>query len=257
MAFREPTKGAKKRKGRQKHLTIYNTDKYYNLAQTSAQEVKDRIPVNMLTKAEIDTYMATTSPADIIMDNKRYIYDQGSLLDENYVITMIKKGMDVYYHTRDPRKGHAGTVPDAILEAFATSNKGAVVFGMEAEPHRDYTVSVEKAHEATKVIIDCPVVLPDVEANKVVMALAPLSTNVDEVQVDMMPLHESEISDFRKAYYFYSIAEDWYTPYPKSKFDWFKRIKNPLSGWGMIINMLYWNEADKTAMADLVKKDKS
>lgn len=257
MAFREPTKGTKKRKGRQKHLTLYNTDKYYNLTQTSAKEVKDRIPVNMLTKADIDTYMAITSPADILMDNKKYIYDQGSLLDENYVITMIKKGMDVYYHTRDPRKGHAGLVPGTILEAFAASNKGAVVFGMEAEPHRDYIVSVEKAHEATRVIIDCPVVLPDVEANKVVMALAPLSTNVDEVQVDMMPLHEEEISDFRRAYYFYDITKDWYTPYPKSKFDWFKRIKNPLSGWGMIINMMYWSDSDKTGMAELVKKDKS
>ena len=257
MAFREPTKGTKKRKGRQKHLTIYNTDKYYNLVLSPASEVRDRVPVNMLTKADIDTYMATTSPADILMDNKKFVYDQGSLLDDNYVITMIRKGMDVNYHTRDHRKGHAGLVPDDVLSAYALSNQGAVVFGMEADPHRDYITNVEKAHEATRVIIDCPVVLPDVEANKVVFALAPLSTNVDEVQVDVMPLHDTEMVDFRKAYYYYSIADDLYVPYPKSKFDWFKYIKNPLSGWGMVINMFYWDDADKTAIEDLVKKDKS
>jgi len=258
MAFREPTNGnGVARKGRKKHLTIYNTDKYYNLTLSSAEIIKKRIPINILTKPDIDTYMATTSPIDMLTDDKQFIYDQNSLLDEDYIITMIKKGMDVYYRSRDPRKGHAGLVPDRILEAYANSNRGAVVFGMEAEPHRDYIANVEKAHEATRVIIDCTVVLPDITASDVVMSLAPLSTNVDEVQVDVVPLRENEIADFRKTYYYFSLADNLYMPYAKAKFDWFKQIKNPLSGWGMLINMFYRSEDDKKALEDLVKKDKS
>lgn len=256
MAFREPTKGKKSRKGRKKHLTLYNTDKFYNLTLSLVDEVKDRQPVNVLTKADIDKYILETNPVDLLTDNRKFMYDQGALIDDNYVITMIKKGMDVYYHTMDPRAGHAGTVPDDVLDAYAQSNRGAVVFGMEKEPHRDYVTSVEKAHEATKVIIDCPVVIPDVEPNQVVMALAPLSTNVDEVQVDMMPLHDGEMADFRKAFYYYSIADDLYRPYPQSKFDWFKVIKNPLSGWGMSINLFYQDETEKKALDSLVAKDR-
>ena len=256
MAFREPTKGTKKRRGRQKHLTIYNTDKYYNLKLAPASTVEDHIAVNMLSKSDIDAYIASASPIDIINDDKRFIYDQGSLLDDEYVITMIKKGMNVDYRARDPRKGHAGIVPDDVLDAYARSNRGSVVFGMEAEPHRDYITGVEKAHEATRVVIDCPVVLPDVEPTKVIMALAPLSTNVDEVQVDVVPLHENEMADFRKTFYYWDLSTNLYMPYAQSKFDWFKKIKNPLSGWGMLIKMFYRTDADKQAMEALVKKDK-
>ena len=209
-----------------------------------------------MTKADVDDYMIKTNPVDILQDDTKYLYIQGSLLDDNYVITMIKKGMNVFYHTNDSRRGHAGLVPDNVLEAYALSNRGAIIFGMEKEPHRDYIANVEQAHEATKVIIDCPVVIPDVSPNGVLMSLAPLSTNVDEVQVDMMPLHSEELRDFEKPYYYFSIVSNLYEVYPKSMFDYFKQLKSPLSGWGMIINLLVNDTNSIATINDLVKQDK-
>lgn len=266
MAFVEPVKGRTKVKGRKKHLTIYNTDKYYNLNLATAGAERNFVPINALTKAKIDAYFMKATPMEIASSSTVYSYTQGSQLgigfsSEEYIISLIKKGAIIMYKTYDPRKGHAGIVPDEILDAMAMSNRGGILFGMEADPHRDYIDNVRKAHEATVTYIDCPVVVPDISAERILVSLEPLATNIDEVQIDLPPLHDEkghhEIRDWEKPYYYVSATDNLWHVYPKHEFTLFKGLKNSLSAWGMKINMIVYSEEEKKALEELAKRDRN
>lgn len=253
MAFREPVKRTKARKTRTKHLTLYNTDKYYNLKLTDRKVPDSRYPVNLATKAEIDKYMLEMSPAEMLMDSRTFLYVQGSLLSDEYALTMIRKGMDVFYMANMINR-HSGLVPDKILDALANSRRGGVIYRPEPEPCRDYVNNVSKAHMATKVIISQAVKIPDIEPNVFENVLAPLRMNVDEVQIDFTPLHADEVAPWEKSYYYYSLEDDLYHVYPKSGFEWFEHIRKGLSGWGMLINILYSSESERDTWIELSKQ---
>ena len=261
MAFEEPVKGTTKVKGRKKHLTIYNTDKYYNLNLTMAKNERNFIPVNILTEKKIKAYFESTSPMEILKNPAVFSYTQDTFLDNDLVLTMINKGAIVMYKTFNGRRGHSGIVPDEILDALANSNRGGVMFGMEPDPHRDYIDSVAKAHEATMVYIDCPVIVPDISPERVLVSLEPLATNVDEVQIDFPPLHmdkkHQELRDWEKPYYYITSKDHLWHVYPKHEFKFFLGLKNSLSAWGMQINMVMHDEEEKKAIEELAKADRN
>ena len=251
MAFTPPVNKKTKRTGRTKRLNIYNTDKYYNLMITKAEEVKNYNSVNLSTKPEIDTIILKSSPMDIMLSEDKYLYVQDEMLEDEYALTMIKKGFNLFYYAKRP-------VPSKILEAMAESNRGAIIYKMRSNDKidKEFITNVSDAHACTKVIFDCPVVIPDIAPVDVLTNLAHFSTNVDEVQVDVMPLHDKEIRAYEKPYYYVELADNLWHCYPKHKFEYFKELKNPLSGWGMLINLLADTDNDYKTLTELMTKDR-
>ena len=251
MAFTPPVNKKVKRSGRTKRLNIYNTDKYYNLMVTPVNEVKNYNSVNLSTKSVIDDIIIKSSYMDILLLEDKFLYVQDEMLEDEYALTMIKKGFNLFYYAKR-------TVPDKILDAMASTNRGAIIYKMHpsSKIDKDLINNVSKAHEATKVIIDCPVVIPDIAPVDVLTNLAHFSTNVDEVQVDIMPLHDKELREYEKPYYYVDISDNLWHCYPKHKFEYFKELKNPLSGWGMLINLMADTDSDYRTLTELMTKDK-
>ncbi|ACO37069.1 hypothetical protein lb338_phage_148 [Lactobacillus phage Lb338-1] len=252
MPYVEPTNGKIKHTGRKKRLNIYNTDKYYNFSTALAKDVDSKVNVDFSTKPYIDEIMAQNSMADLYADDTRYFYEQGKMLIDDYVIDMIKSGMYVEYYVKL-------LVSDAVLDAMAESGRGKVIygtFGAHKNIDRDLVNNVMKAHEATKVMFDFPGFMPDLHAETLLMYMANFRTNVDLVNIDFSPLHEDEMVDWRKPYY-YLAPDGLYHPYTKEKFNFFKKIKDPLSAWGMNIVMVANSKAEQAALDDMARKDQN
>lgn len=257
MAFTNPVNKQVKHSGRRKGLNIYNTDKYYNLNLILRSDVNNMQEVNVLTKPNIDKHILETSPAELAMEDTKYIYSKGAtydggLLDEDYVITMIKKGMQVFYYAPVGQ-----LVPEPVLDALS-EGRGGVIYRQAglAQQTPEYLNNVAKAHEATHVAIDCLIILPDVRPYDMMTALSNLKTNVDNVQFVFDPLHDNEIRPLEKPFYYVSLADNLWHCYSKHKFNFFKELKNPLSGWGMLIDLIADNSEDLSNLKELEAKDR-
>lgn len=265
MVYTKPTR-AERKTTRKKHLTIGNTDKYNNYSSITEAEISK---MKYITKDHVKIIKNNIAKKlnKGRIDNKSYMYERKMSLTPNLpdpntsdLVDIIGMGVDFTYHAI------ACEVPDEILQAMAKSvGKTRVLYTYSS----DYYHSVEdvaKAHEATRVVFELPIIVPDVSATDIITAFDPYKTNIDEVQIDVSPLTTEEIEygldtknevivNLRKSFYFMDIEGIWY-PSADSKYRVYKGLEKAFSSWGTYITMICRDDKDKAQLDKLVSENK-
>lgn len=222
-------------KARLKRLNIGNTDRYYNLNLILSDHYKNMVHVTYLNQAELTTKMRKLeqeSKEDKYglhqRDSNSYIFYKKGFDDDTLMDLLLKHAGHLIYYA----EGHA---PYTVITKFASDLTGSIMFRLEDKVNLDYIHSVFTAHEATEVLVDCPIVVPDIKASDIKFALNPLKTNVDRVVLNFPVLKPEEYQP-RFADYYYQVKGVYYVK-PEIKFKYFEELRLALSLWGMYIDL--------------------
>lgn len=235
---------------RQKRLNINNTDRHYNINLMQAKEIENKVMVTRLNEKEIEENMdslAKRSRRFPVRDTLEYIIFQERYTNDRLIKKLIQHGGSITYYTNT-------ILPYYVLTQLSMNLSSEVVYSMRKEFTDKEQENIELSYMATKVIIDLPVVIPDINPYDVLMSLEKLKTNVDNVQLSYPPLHKSEIADRHKEYY--EQKGDFFYVKPHYKYDYFKYIQTSLSIWKMNIWLVCDNDLDFIAVDRFVQKER-
>lgn len=228
-----------------KTLTIYNSDRYFNIDMKDKDKINEHIKVTRLNEDDIEESMDTLiekSSRYKIKDSKSYMLFNERYNNDRLIEKVCNHGGEVAYYTET-------VVPYYVLKQLSNSNTSSVIYKMR-ESFTDKEIdNISLSFMGTKVIIDISVVLPQVNPYDIIRNLHPLKTNVDEVHLSFPRLKELEES--QEKYYFYD--GEGYELKAKYKVDFAERVRVSLSVWKMYIYILT-STHDKEAVTAEVNK---
>lgn len=238
---------SKPRKPRQKRLTIYNTDRYFNLNLMQRVEFENKIKVTKLNEQAIELEMDNLiMQSDQIAqrDDKAYIIYRESYANDRLIQKLIAHAGSITYYTTT-------TVPYYIVRGLANNPNSEIVYSSREDFTFDEVDNVMLSYMATSVVIDVPVVIPDINPIDLLFMLHPLKTNVDRVQLSFPRLHKEELAERHKRYY-HRVGE-YYEVKPKVKYRYFKHLLTSLSIWKMNI-YLVCDSVEDYRMVDILRE---
>jgi hypothetical protein len=234
---------------RQKVLNIHNTDRMFNLNLTTVQETTNFIKVTRINEKDIEKEMdklKADSGRFNKRNNKSYLLFKQRYPNDTLQTKIFDHGGYIYYYSD-------GRVPIPVINQLASVPQSEVVYLCKKEHKLDDVINVQLASMATKVSIDVPVVLPDINIYDYLFALYPLRYHVDKVRISFPPLREEEIQDRHKE--FYVFYNGMYHMKSKYKYDCFRHLHEPLSTWKMNIWLVCDSKRDKKMIEDMVVRD--
>lgn len=240
-----------KSKGRQKRLTIYNTDRYYNVNLLTRQELEDWVKVSSLVEKDIEANMdelEAKASRFILKDNQKYRIFHETYANDRVISKVAKHGGQVDYYTDT-------IVPYYVLKDLANNTGSQVTYGSRPKFDYDDVDNVALSFMACPVVIDVPVVLPDISPYDILFMLHPLKTNVDHVNLSF-PRFAKGVHMGTKYQKYYHLTGDYWEVKPEYKFRYFKYVQDSLSIWAMNIYIVCDSQEDYQAVKRLVLKDK-
>lgn len=240
-------------KGRVKKLNIFNTDRYFNVNLMKRTDIEEKRKITRLNEATIEEEMdllEARSRKYPVRDTNSYLIFQEKYTNDALIEKVISHGGEVSYYTDT-------VVPYYVLKQLAMNLESEVIYTLRPEFTEKEQENIELSYMATRVVIDVPIVLPDMSPYDLLFILHPLKTNVDRVQLSFPPLHKDELSERHMEYYEQVPNTDLYTMKPHYKYSFFKYIQTSLSIWKMNIWIVCDNTADYDAMNNFVQKDLS
>lgn len=234
---------------RQKVLNIHNTDRMFNLNVTTKQEESGFIKVTRLNEAEIEEGMdalALTSGRFKRRDSNNYLlYKERYSNDSLYDKIFDHGGFITYYTT--------GRVPVPIISKLAGVPQSEVIYYCKKEHVLEDVKNIQLASMATKVTIDVPIVLPDINPYDYLFSLYPLRYHVDKIKLSFPALHPDELQPRHEEYYV--LVEGMYHLKANFKYDCFRFLHEPLSTWKMNIWLVCDSDEDKKQIEGMVVRD--
>jgi hypothetical protein len=234
---------------RQKVLNIHNTDRMFNLNLTTVQDESNFIKVTRINEKAIEKEMdrlQEESGRFNKRNNKRYLLFKQRYPNDTLQEKVFNHGGYVYYYT-DSR------VPIPVINQLASVPQSEVVFMCKKDHNLEDVINVQLASMATKVSIDVPIVLPDINIYDYLFALYPLRYHVDKVRISFPALREDELQERHKE--FYVFYNGMYHLKSKYKYDCFRYLQEPLSTWKMNIWLICDSKKDKKMIEDMVVRD--
>lgn len=234
---------------RQKVLNIHNTDRIFNLNLTTIQDESNFIKVTRINEKEVEREMdklAAESGRYNKRNNKKYLifkerYPNGALQTK-----IMNHGGYIYYYSD-------GRVPVPVVNQLAAVPQSEIVFQCKKEFTLEEVLNIQFASMATKVTVDVPIVLPDINVYDYLFALYPLRYHVDKVKISFPALHENEIQDRHRD--FYVFYNGMYHLKSRYKYDCFKYLQEPLSTWKMNIWLVCDSKRDLKMIEGMVIRD--
>ena len=234
---------------RKKSLNIHNTDRLFNLNLTTKQDESQFIKVTRLNEKQIEKEMDELK-AQSRRFNKRneksYMLYKQRYGNDTVQEKVFDHGGYIYYYTTD-------RVPVPIINKLAAVPQSEVIYSCKKEFTLDEINNVHLVSMATKVSVDVPIVLPDINPYDYLFSLAPLRYHVDKVRISFPALREEELQDRHKQYYvFYNGM---YHLRSKYKYDCFKYLQETLSTWKMNIWLVCDSNNDMHSVERMVVRD--
>jgi len=233
---------------REKRLNIGNSDKHYNINLMKSKDIEEKLKVHRLNEKRIESEMDTLESRSRhlpLRDAKEYLIYQEKYTNDRLIRKIISHGGSVSYYT-------TSIVPYYVLKQLANHTESEVIYSIKPEYTDREKENIQLSYMATKVIIDCPMVIPDMSPYDLLFALHDLKTNVDKVQLSFPPL--AEIADRHKEYY--ELRNGKYYVKPHYKYMFFKYIQHSLSLWKMNIWIIADDDIDYGEMRRIVDKAK-
>lgn len=243
------------------HLNLNNTGNFYNFNLVSKdyqQSMEPVVPSNAVALHKKIGNLRESKEWLDLSKRPRLLYYVQSFYDiytsfyTSDLVDLIEMGADVTVFTRFP-------VPDKVLDALAKSDVGRILYQFPSNPHRlqELIPNVQKAHEATVVDFDCAVKIPNISPITVLKALDPYGPFIDHLEVDVCPLHDSEVTSFQKSLYCLVNTPTgtlWY-PYPENVFSFCKQLQRTLSSRGILMDVTYHTEDERVYLEKRIKED--
>jgi len=236
---------------KKKHLNIGNSSRYYNAHLLMRNDIDDKIKVSKLNEKNIEEnldILKDKSKRVPLKDGKDYMVYQERFSNDTLIQKIINHGGSVTYYTNS-------IIPYHVVKQMSMNLNSEVIYKIRGQFTPEEQENVELSFMATHVIIDVPVVIPDMNPYDLLFSLHDLKTNVDKVHFSFPPLHESEMTDERRQYYEYK--NDKYYIKPIYKFEFFKYIQKSLSIWKMLVVLICENQEDYNSMKALLDKDQN
>ena len=236
---------------KKKTLTIYNSDRYFNIDTKDKEKINKAIKVTKLNEQEVEQNLdklAKQSRRYKLKDNKAYMLFNEKYNNDRLIEKVCNHGGEVTYYTDS-------VIPYYVLKDLSSNNNSSVVYRMR-ESFTDKEIdNVALSFMGTKVIIDISVVLPNVNPYEVIRNLYPLKTNVDEVHLTYPRLKEITKEQAK----FYQWDGEAYELKPYYKVDFAERIRVSLSVWKMYIFILTDTKDHKSVVKEInkIKKKKN
>jgi hypothetical protein len=234
---------------RKKSLNVHNTDRLFNLNLATKQGESRFTKVTRLNEADVEREMdelKRISGRYNKRDHKEYMLYKQRYGNDTLQYKVMDHGGFVYYYTTD-------RVPVPIINKLAGVPQSEVIYYCKKDHNLEDVKNIQMASMATKVSIDVPIVLPDINPYDYLFSLYPLRYHVDKIKISFPSLREDEIQERHKDYYiFYNGA---YHLKSKYKYDCFRYLQEPLSTWKMNIWLICDSERDLKMIEDMVIRD--
>lgn len=228
-----------------KTLTIYNSDRYFNIDTKDKDKINENIKVTRLNEDEVEegiNKLIEKSTRYKLKDNKRYILFNEKYNNDRLIEKVCNHGGEVTYYTES-------VVPYYVLKQLSGSDTSSVVYKMR-ESFTDKEIdNISLSFMGTKVIIDISVALPQVNPYDIIRNLHPLKTNVDEVHLSFPRLKEITLEQEK----FYFFDGEGYELKAKYKVDFAERVRVSLSVWKMYIYILTSSHDHEDVSAEIDK----
>lgn len=234
--------------GKNKTLTIYNSDRYFNIHTKTKDEFSEYIKVTRLNEDDIEKEMdelESKSRRYKMKTDKKYMLFNEQYNNDRLIEKICNHSSGVIYYT------------DTVLPYYVfkqlTSNKNAVVVYRMNEEFSDKQIdNIALSYMGVKVIIDVAITFPYVNPYLVVKGLYSLKMSVDEVHLSFPRL--ININKEQEKFYYYD--GEGYDVKPKYKYDFTTKIKLPLSVWKMYLYIITNTEKDFEQVNDIITKVK-
>jgi hypothetical protein len=213
-----------------KTLTIYNSDRYFNIHTKDRDKINEAIKVTHANEDQVEQDMdklITKSRRYTIRDNKHYMLFNEKYNNDRLIEKVCNHGGKVTYYTDS-------VVPYYVLKDLSNHPNSEVVYRMRNQFSAKEIDNIALSFMGTKVIIDISVVLPTVNPYDIIRSLHDIKTNVDEVHLSFPRI--KDITEKQGKFYVYDgEAYDLQAHY---KVDFADRIRVSLSVWKMYIYIL-------------------
>lgn len=234
-----------------KRLNIQNSNRKYNLNLIHVNDIIDKVKVTRLNEDEIEEEMdklEAESKRIPKRDDNSYIMYQEKYTNDKLIDKVINHSGGVSYYTRT-------VVPYYVIKSLSMHPNSEVIYSMRKKFEPREIENVETAFMATEVVIDVPIVIPDMSPYDILFSLHDLKTNVDFIQMSFPPLREEEIAERHKAYYT-KKDDGLYHLDAKPKFDYFKYVQTSLSTWAMNLQIISRSEEEYEELDVHIQRDK-
>lgn len=234
---------------RKRFLNIHNSDRVLNITLTTKQEQANFTKVTRINEKKIEREMDQ-------LKEKSTRYNKRN--KEHYLIYKERYGNDTIQEKIFNHGGYIsyytdGRVPIPIINKLAATPQSEAVYLCKKEFTLEEVKNVHMTSMATRVTIDVPIVLPDMNIYDYLFSLYPLRYHVDKVNISFPALSEKEIQERHKS--FYVFYNGMYHLKAKYKYQCFRYLQEPLSTWKMNIWLICDSQKDMQMVEDLVKKD--
>jgi hypothetical protein len=232
-----------------KNLNIHNTDRLFNIRLTTKQEATDFVKVTRLNEKEVERDMDELQKQSTRFkkrNQKKYLLYKERYGNDTVQDKVLDHGGYVYYYTHD-------RVPIPVINKLASVPQSEVIYLCKQKHQLEDVKNVQLASMATKVSIDVPIVLPDINVYDYLFSLHPLRYHVDNVRISFPALSEKEIQERHKP--FYVFYNGMYHLKSRYKYECFRYLHEPLSTWKMNIWLICDSKRDLHKVEEYVIKD--
>jgi len=234
---------------RKKSLNIHNTDRMFNLNLTTKQEQASFTKVTRLNERLIEREMDELKRKSTRFNKrnrKSYLLYKERYSNDTVQDKIMNHGGYIYYYTTD-------RVPVPVINQLANVPQSEVIYFCKKDYTAEDVRNVQLVSMATKVAIDVPIVLPDINVYDYLFSLYPLRYHVDKVNISFPALSEKEIQDRHKE--FYIFYNGMYHLKAKYKYQCFQYLQEPLSTWKMNIWLICDSKRDLQMVESMVVRD--
>jgi hypothetical protein len=234
---------------RKKSLNIHNTDRMFNLNLTTKQEQANFIKVTRLNEKMIEREMDELKRKSARFNKrnrKSYLLYKERYSNDTVQDKIMNHGGYIHYYTTD-------RVPVPVINQLANVPQSEVIYFCKKDYTAEDVRNVQLVSMATKVAIDVPIVLPDINVYDYLFSLYPLRYHVDKVNISFPALSENEIQDRHKE--FYIFYNGMYHLKAKYKYQCFQYLQEPLSTWKMNIWLICDSKRDLQMVESMVVRD--
>lgn len=233
---------------KKKSLTIYNSDRYFNMHVKDKHDFDEYIKVTRLNEVEIEKEMdelISKSSRYTIKNNKKYMLFNEYYNNDRLIEKICTHGGSVIYYTDT-------LLPYYVFKQLSNSKNAMVVYQMKKAFTPKQLDNIALSYMGLKVVIDVSIVFPYVNPYNIIKSLYSLRMNVDEVHLSFPRLKEIN----EKQTKFYVNDGEAYTVKASYKYDFAERLRLPLSVWKMYMYIITSTKKDNELVSDIITKYK-
>lgn len=228
-----------------KSLTIGNTDRYFNIHLKHRNELDNFVKVTRRNENKIEREMdllIDKSKRYTIRDDKKYLLFNEKYNNDRLIDKLTKHSGEMRFYTN-------GNAPYYVVKGLANHKKSSIVYNLRKGFTQQEIENISLSFMATKVIVDVPIIIPDINPYEVLDSLSYIKTNVDEVHVSFPRLKKIRPDQE----FYYDFDGEFYDIKPSEKIKYTEYLRASLSIWKMYLYVIANTDSDYKELDTIIE----